>query len=410
MSLGMVFLFFFLWRVVDFLVVFFAPRFIPYLGFFPYKDILASYHLPEFITKLANFDGVHYLLIAQNGYQQYQQAFFPLYPYLIRYLSPIFFHNPLLSGFFISNFCFFLGLYFFYRYLLLLKIEQKSAKRALILLLFFPTSFFFGAIYTEGLFFLLVSLTLYFLEKNHPARYFFVAIFSFFASLTRLAGIFLIILIIFFLLKEKKNKKKLFINHYSLLFFPLFGLVGYSFYLWQTTGDPLFFFHSQVAFGANRSTKLILLPQVYWRYLKILFQADFNWQYFVSLTELIIFTFVLAILIFELLKITQLKHNQEKKLKAWQIENYYSFSILNFQFRILDLSRFSLNLFSIGNLLLSTFTGTFSSIPRYALLSLSFYIFLSQLNNKRLFFFLLLIFLIFHLILLAYFSQGYFVS
>jgi len=37
----------------------------------------------------------------------------------------------------------------------------------LFFILTFPTSFFFGAVYTEGLFFLLFALTLYFLKKEN---------------------------------------------------------------------------------------------------------------------------------------------------------------------------------------------------------------------------------------------------
>lgn len=388
------FLFYFLWRTVDFFVIWLTPRFIPYLGFFPYKEFLNQFNLPEIFTKLANFDGVHYLMIAQNGYQQYQQAFFPFYPLLIRWFTPLFFNNSLLAAFFIGNLSFLLGLYFFSRYLVLLKINKKTIYWVLLILLVFPTSFFFGAIYTEGLFFLLVILSLYFLEKNQPGHYFLAGVFAFFASLTRLMGVFLFLPFFFHLIKKRADK------NYLLLIFPFFGFFLFSFYLWQTTGDPLFFFHSQPAFGANRSTEIVLLPQVYWRYFKILFQADFNWQYFISLSELIIFTFVFIILILDLLK----------QFKVKQSKNYYSILVLNYKLRILDPARLSLNLFSLINLLLPTFTGTFSSIPRYALLSLSFFVFLSSINRKKLLFFLFLIFFIFHLIFLGFFSQGYFVS
>src|SRR3989304_9578488 len=90
-------------RLVDWLISYLAPFFIPYLGFFPYKEIAAQYNLPRFLTALANFDGAHYLLIAKNGYSQYQQAFFPLYPLLIRSLSFIFLNNYLLTALVISN-------------------------------------------------------------------------------------------------------------------------------------------------------------------------------------------------------------------------------------------------------------------------------------------------------------------
>lgn len=379
-----VFFLFFLWRMIDFLVIYLSSFFLPYLGFFPYQEYLADFGLPAFITKLANFDGVHYLLIAKNGYQQFEQAFFPFYPLLIRWLSSLFFNNLLLTGVLITNIAFFIGLYFFYHYLLLIKIKKRTAVIVLILLLFFPSSFFFGALYTEGLFFLLVVLALYFLKKENYWRVFW---FSFFASLTRLNGIFLFFPIFFHLLKKMKNKEKLFFVELLLLIAPFLGLFFYGFYLWQTTGDPLFFFHSQPAFGANRSTRIIFLPQVYWRYFKIFLTAKINWQYFISLVELTIFNLAFFILILDFLKMVKMRRQKN-----------------------LNTDRFSLNLFSLANLILPTLTGTFSSLPRYCLLSLSFFVFLSEMKNKKLLIFILLIFLFFHLLLLAFFSQGYFVS
>src|SRR3989344_63497 len=154
-----------------------AKYIIPYLGFFPYKEIAQQFNLPSFLTSFANFDGAHYLLIAKNGYTTYQQAFFPLYPLLIRWLSPIFSNNLLLTGLIISNFSFLLGLIIFSKYLKVIlgrsetttpeslldsgrprsslaRMTQRSLVIWLIIfLLTFPTSFFFGSIYTEGLFF-----------------------------------------------------------------------------------------------------------------------------------------------------------------------------------------------------------------------------------------------------------------
>ena len=113
-------LLFLLWRVFDFLIIFFSQKVIPYLGFFPYSDQLPRFHLPTWISALANFDGLHYISIAGNGYAQYEQAFFPLYPILIKFLSPLFLNNQLLTGLIISNFSFLLGLIIFNKYLKLI--------------------------------------------------------------------------------------------------------------------------------------------------------------------------------------------------------------------------------------------------------------------------------------------------
>jgi Gpi18-like mannosyltransferase len=374
--------FFFSW-VVKIGLLFLSAKFIPYLGFFPYQEVLNNY-FPAFLTKLANFDGIHYILIAHQGYSQYEQAFFPLYPLLI-HLGSFLIKNELIVALLISNLCFIFGWYFFSQYLRLI-LPRVNFFSLAFLLLFFPTAFYFNVVYTEGLFFFLLFFGLYMLEKKH---YWQAAIGFFLLSLTRLIGIFVFIPILFHLFlqfkKEERPLSKLIsLKNAILLSSPFLGLFLYMTYLQHTTGDWLFFFHAQPFFGASRSTKLIFLPQVYWRYLKIFLSASVNFQYFVSLIEFIIFNLVFAILIFDLIK----NLNTEKK----------------------NFSYIGLILFSLVNLILPTLTGTFSSIPRYALLSPAFFIYLSQIKNKRLLLLLSMIFFIFHCLFFGLFIQGYFIS
>ena len=390
-------------RLVDWLISYLAPFFIPYLGFFPYKEIAAQYNLPYFLTALANFDGAHYLLIAKNGYAQYQQAFFPLYPLLIRWLSPFFLNNQLLTALVISNASFLLGLFIFSKYLKLAINNQQSTIWVIIFFLIFPTSFFFGAVYTEGLFFFLLAGCLYFLKKE---RFYLAGIFAFFASLTKLIGLFLII---FFILKLIRNclpvgkAGKLEIRNFKLTLItlsPILGLTLYSLYLWQTTGDPFFFLNSQWAFGAHRTSSLVFLPQVYFRYLKIFFTANWNFQYFISLFEFFTFNFVFFVVILNLI--------QDLRTSFWGPRRYGGG--LQNRFWTSQNDRIGLGLFSLINLMLPTLTGTLSSIPRYALFSLSLFIYLSQIKNLLKKVAIATIFVILHIIMLGFFSQGYFVS
>ena len=84
--------------------------------YFIFKGLnLPGFNLPNWIFALANFDGLHYIFIARDGYVQYEQAFFPLYPLSIKFLTPLFFNNQLLTGLLISNVSFFLGLFFSYK-------------------------------------------------------------------------------------------------------------------------------------------------------------------------------------------------------------------------------------------------------------------------------------------------------
>ncbi|MFA6250099.1 MAG: hypothetical protein WC686_01185 [Candidatus Shapirobacteria bacterium] len=361
--------------LLNFLILVLAPRYIPYLGFFPYKEIIPTFNLPSFLNPLANFDGVHYLLIAIRGYVQYEQAFFPLYPLLLKLFS--FLTHPFVSALLISQACLVAGLALFHKLLHLNRL--KSPLWVIAFLLFFPASFFFSAVYTESLFFLLFVAALYFLQRQ---KYFFAFIAGALAALARLMGLFLIIplLVHFFSVPPQKRSAKSFMVVLS----PLVGFFAYAAYLYATTGDPLFFFHSQPAFGANRSTRLILLPQVIYRYLKIFFIAAPDFKYFVAVFEFIIFLVFLMTLLYQLFFIIKSTPRNPFLL--------------------------GLNLFSLVNLLLPTLTGTFSSIPRYSLLSLSFFIFLAQLKNSSLKLGILLLFIILHTLAFAFFVQGYFIA
>jgi hypothetical protein len=153
-------------------------------------------------------------------------------------------------------------------------------------------------------------------------------------------------------------------------------------YLYLSTGNWLAFFHAQSVFGEARSTTLIFLPQVYYRYFKIFITAAWNFQYFVSLVEVITFSGVLGVLLLD----------------------------LRIQIQKQDFPLIALNLFSLANILLPTLTGSFMSIPRFALLSLSFFVCLSQIKSKLALSLLISFFAVLQLILLSFFIQGYFIS
>ena len=328
-------------------------KFIPYLGFFPYKEELNNLW-PAVLRPLASFDGIHYILIAKRGYMQYEQAFFPLYPNLIQSMGKLWLFN----GVFISVFSFIFGLFVWSKYLKILKLNEKNILWYWII---FPTAFYFGTVYTESLFFLLAGLTLLFAAKN---KYLWAIIAGILAAQTRIIGLALVIPIFW------QNRKK-----WWMALGPIIGFLSYCFYLWKTTGDPLMFYHSQSMFGANRvSGKIILLPQVMWRYFKIFIYASHDFKYFIAILEFAVLILCLYLLIKQLLR---------KRTKL-----------------------LGLNLFSWIVIILPTLTGTLSSLPRYVLMAPAIFIELGEKDNKIIKY----IFGILFVLLLGFFVRGYFVS
>ncbi|MBI3397558.1 hypothetical protein HY045_03720, partial [Candidatus Woesebacteria bacterium] len=303
--LEFIFTSFFLWRIGLFIVAVIAVNLIHsqanFLG-----GGLENYTKAPWFWGWSNFDGEHYLSIARFGYRPLEQAFFPLYPLLIRLTVKIFdvhFIHPELaniSGLLISNASFLIGLMGFYN-VLQLDYSEKITKLAVFLILIFPTSFYFGSVYTEGLFFALIIWSFYFARKRN---WFIASLLALLSSMTRIVGIIMLpALIVEFLLAQqsmKFNRKAIW-----LLLIPL-GLISYMIFLKIKFGDPLAFIHTLPSFGEQRSGTPILLPQVFYRYLFKIF-PNLNYSYlpliFTTFLEFFSSLLFLIISIFSLLRL-----------------------------------------------------------------------------------------------------------
>lgn len=219
----------------------------------PHSDLFKNTSLGSF----ANWDGRHYLNIAEFGYgENSQYAFFPLYPLLIGLITRIT-QNYLLSGVLISVVCSFLGLQILYR-LILNDFNRKIAGEVILYLLFFPTSFYFLTVYSEGLFFFLTIASFYFLRKRQLG---WAVMFTSLASATRPAGVALVlVLLVSTHLTEGIGRK-----NYFVLLSPL-GLILYCIFLYNRTGDPLFFITAESYW--LRSLSLPVVP--FWETIKSL--------------------------------------------------------------------------------------------------------------------------------------------
>lgn len=382
------------WRIGLFAVAALASLFLPGFGDrFPYADqVLKITGLPSWIWGFGNFDGVHYLRIAQNGYNaEYSQAFFPLYPLLIRFftdLNPFMYKDPILdtriyvdpsyffAGLILSNIFFLLALILFYK-LIRIDFNHKVAFGSLFLLVAFPTSFYFGSIYTESLFLFLVLGAIYFARKGD---FLVGGVFGAFASATRIFGLLLVpVLLIEAYLKFKERKiaerGELAKTIVGILLTP-FGTLLYMLFLRLNFDKPLYFLTSQPLFGAERTAgNLIFLPQVIYRYFKIFITVPLNSQLF--LNAFLEFSFTTATLI----------------------------CLVVFYKKM----RFSYFVFTLGCLILPTLTGTLSSMPRYSLMGFLLLPFIVQ-TIKKYYSLLLTLFITIGIILISFFIRGYWIA
>lgn len=192
------------------------------------------------LNNLSHWDGRWYLRIASEGYTLKSTAFFPLYPMMIRLLGcagiP-----PEWSGIIISNLCFLIACFLFYR-LLKDDTDEETAARAVWYMAVFPTAFFFSAVYSESLYLALVLGAFYFARR---AQWPVCALMGILASSTRNTGLLLVIpLSIIYLRAKDYNIRKLRPDILYLALIPI-GLAAYMVFLWKTFHNPLVFVAAQ---------------------------------------------------------------------------------------------------------------------------------------------------------------------
>ena len=123
------------------------------------KDVLDALYLP-----FTNWDGQHYVLLADWGYQghPHSHAFFPLYPLAISAVQLIL-GDVYVSAFVLNLLLSYLFCYVFHRYAGHF-LPAGDASRARALLLCYPTAFYLTVLYSEALFMLLLFGFLYFYD------------------------------------------------------------------------------------------------------------------------------------------------------------------------------------------------------------------------------------------------------
>lgn len=317
----------------------------------------------------ANFDGIHYLNIAEKGYTS-DMRFMPMFPILIHLVEKVT-HHHFWSAFIIVYTTLSVAVVYLYK---LLRLDY-SPKQSLLLtgaIFMLPTSFFFGMVYTESIFLLFSVLSFYFARKG---KWLLASLFGICTSLTRIVGFIIVIPLIIEFFSQKHTKK---VHHFlALLFVPLGTILyaGYNFILW---GNPYLFIqaHSQLSNGRS-SDSLVLFPQTIYRYIKMLSTVSISlWEWKIALLELSLFLLA-ALSIFFL----------------WKMK--------------VRLSYFA---YALASIAVPASTGTFTGLPRYLIVLFPLLIPLLRIRNKFTLAGILICSLILQLILLLYFWQGYYVA
>lgn len=323
----------------------------------PSSLIPSFYHSNFLLWSWANFDGEHYLRIAQLGYQtvlgQSEYAFFPLFPLLINLLA-----RTGLDAYQAAHlliFTFSVGFM-----VILVKWASRFTANPLALLwtiLLSPGAIYLAAIYTEPLFLFLVVLTFYFSEQKSWGR---AILTSVLATATRVNGIFLVL---YLFLRMGKNR--------ALSVLGLTGIGAYMLYLYLTTGNALAWYSAQSGWQKASPTAPWVTLTNYLRTITIDFAPDLT--HLVVMIEII----VTSILVYLLVRFW-------RKSKLHLAYKYYA----------------------LANLALPLATGSLGSMPRFSLTLFPLFLMIPHLPRTfRLFTYFF--FLITAMLGIVLFTRGY---
>lgn len=341
------------WRTVLFGLAYFSP--------------LIPINENVYLNKVwGNFDGIHYLNIARDGYLD-QARFFPLYP-LIIYLVAKVTGDYFLTALILANLFFLLGLLILYK-TLLLDYKDETCKWVILFILAFPTAFFFGVIYSESLFLILLASVFYFARKK---KFLIASLLAILLTVTRLVGVFIIPYLMVEIYLSNQFKK----GWYLLI--TLLGIISYSIFNFYKWGEMFKFITAHGELNNGRNVFGLVFPlQTIFRYFKILyFLPVYQFDWWIALFEL--GSFVLGVILL----------------------------FLAFKYKV----RSSYLIFSVLAFLPASFSGTFSGLPRYVLVLFPIFIALALVKSKIVKWAYLVVAISLQMVMFLLFARGYYIA
>ena len=192
-----------------------------------------------------HWDTRHYIGIAQEGYtavgdERLRLVFFPLYPALMRLVSPLTGGNLFAAGLLVSLACSAAATALVYD-LSYLHFGRRTARRSVAYFLLSPLSVFLCCAYTEALFICLTLAAVCLLRRGHP---WLAALCGALSALTRMPGVIVAGLFIVETLgkiPQKRANARALLACAGQVLLVFSGLFVYWLINWLVTGDPLMY-------------------------------------------------------------------------------------------------------------------------------------------------------------------------
>jgi hypothetical protein len=240
----------------------------------------------EFVNLQARWDVGWYLGVAIDGYSyvpnrpldQQNIVFFPAYPLLMRIVGRLLGGSPtafILSGTLVSLAAFFGALVYLFRLARELLGADDEARGAVWLLATFAFALFFSAVYTESLFLVGAVGACYHFRRGEFVR---AGLWGVLVGLTRPPGCFVSVPLAVLALQplmpawlaggrqieaRSRTDGRTLAAALASAAMPGIGMLLYSAYIWQLTGDPLAWAKGHAAWGREYSGLGVLVTQRY---------------------------------------------------------------------------------------------------------------------------------------------------
>lgn len=146
---------------------------------------------PTLESRFATWDIAHYLKLSQKGYKpgSHSCAFYPLWPAVLKVGTALTGGHPVTAAMLLANGLSLVGFWMFYQ-LVRHRQGENVARDTLILMLACPGALFFTFPYTESMYFVLLMLFFWGLEKG---RWTWAAVAGFLLPLGRPVGVFIVL-------------------------------------------------------------------------------------------------------------------------------------------------------------------------------------------------------------------------
>ena len=208
----------------------------------------------DFLDLPARWDTGWYLGVAIDGYhyeptreiRQQNIAFFPLYPLLLRYISPFFAHQYLWVGLALSLIAFLWALVYLHR-LAREHLDADAATAAVAFLATYPFALFYSAAYTESIFLLTMVATCYHFGRDELWK---AGAWGLAVGLSRPNGCLLSVVLALMALRGARGKPwAAMADRIAAAAAPGIGMLIYSTYIFFLTGNPLQWTTQNAAWG-----------------------------------------------------------------------------------------------------------------------------------------------------------------